>query len=133
MLVLIVEDEPFSALSAAWELERAGHDVLGPSASLEDALRLARTHRPDLALVDIDLQHTGEGLELARALREMDIVSLFVSAENGLASRNSDLAVGFIGKPYDPDDLARSVDVVDALMHGKEPPAAMPMSLQIFH
>ena len=41
MLILVVEDEPISALSAMWELQRAGHDVIGPASTSEDALRLA--------------------------------------------------------------------------------------------
>jgi len=132
MLILVVEDEPFSALSAAWELEHAGHEVLGPAASLDQALRLAAKHVPELALIDIDLQHTGEGLALARRLQASDIPTLFVSAEQTVASRHSDLALGYIGKPYNPADLAGSVDVIDALLHGRAPPDSTPRSLQLF-
>jgi DNA-binding response OmpR family regulator len=132
MLILVVEDEMLSALSMRWALEDAGHRVLGPAASYEEALQLAGRDRPQLALVDIDLQHPGDGVELARAFRDLHIPSLFVSAQSALASRHRELAVGCIGKPYDLADLPRSVDVVLSLLHGAGPPAALPRSLQLF-
>ena len=132
MLILIVEDEMLSALSMSWELEDAGHRVLGPAASYEEALRLARRERPELALVDIDLQRPGDGVELARAFLEMDIPLLFVSAQSAVASRYHDLALGHIGKPYDLADLPRSVDVVLSRLRGAEPPSALPRSLRLF-
>lgn len=132
MWVLVVEDEPFSALSAVLELEQAGHQVVGPAATLDHALQLARGHRPELALIDIDLQHTGEGLSLARRFRSMDIPSVFVSGEIALANANSALALGFIGKPYDPADLSRSVDIIEELLQGHVPTQPIPRSLHLF-
>lgn len=132
MLILLVEDEPISAWSTTCELEQAGHLVIGPAATSDDALRLAHKFHPDLALVDIDLQQGGEGVELARELRDMDIASVFVSAQSGVAVENSELALGLIGKPYNPADMPRSVEVIDAVMHGVEPPTPSPSSLHLF-
>jgi DNA-binding response OmpR family regulator len=132
MLILIVEDEVLSALSMKWELEHAGHRVLGPATSYEEALQLARRDRPTLALVDIDLEQPGDGVKLARAFREMDIPLLFVSAQSALANRYRELAVGHIRKPYDLADLPRSVDVVVSRLRGGNPPATLPRSLRLF-
>lgn len=131
MLILVVEDEPLCALSTRWELEKAGHEVMGPAGTIDEAVRLAHAHRPDLALVDIDLMHKGDGIELARQFQEMDITSVFVSAQPVLARQNSDLVLGIIDKPYDPADISRSVAVIDAVMHGERPPL-IPLSLQLF-
>lgn len=131
MLVLVVEDEPISALSATYELEQAGHLVVGPAATLSEALRLARRYQPQLALVDIDLENMGDGIELARHLRGLGIASVFMSAQHRLADRNSDLALGLLGKPFNPVDVPRSVAVIDALLQGEEPPP-LPRSLQLF-
>jgi two-component system, response regulator PdtaR len=131
MLILIVEDEPITAMSAAWELEQAGHRVLEAAATVDEALVLARKHRPDLALVDIDLHDTGNGVELARQLREMDIPSLFVSAQDSLANHNSNVALGFIGKPYHPADIPRSVEVIRALLRGEVLPP-LPRALHLY-
>ncbi|HEX7116570.1 MAG TPA: response regulator [Steroidobacter sp.] len=131
MLILIVEDDPICALSVAYALEEAGYAVIGPASKQSEALSLAQRFRPELALVDIDLENPGDGVELARRFREMDVQSVFVSAQLAVATQNSELALGLIGKPFDPEDVPRSVDVVAALMRGAPPPPS-PRSLQLF-
>jgi DNA-binding response OmpR family regulator len=133
MLILVVEDEPISALSAMWELQRAGHEVIGPASTAEDALRLARERHPELALVDIDLREEGEGIGVARFLRELNVASVFVSAQASVAKENSDLALGLLCKPYTMTELVGSVGVIDAVLHGGIPPRAIPEALQLFH
>ena len=134
MRILVVEDEPIAALSAMWELQRAGHEVVGPVGDPEDALRLAREQKPELALVDIDLHSAGEGLDVARTLRELDVVSVFMSSQTALAQENSDIALGVICKPYSAADLIYSVDVLQTLMLGGRPQArAIPNALRLFN
>ncbi|MDY6947212.1 MAG: response regulator [Pseudomonadota bacterium] len=134
MLILIVEDEPICALSTVAELEHAGHKTLGPAATLEEGLELARSGHPTLALIDIDLMRAGDGLKLAKELRELHIAAVFVSAQHISAFENRDLALGFIGKPYNPADLPPSIEVLSAIMEGKSVPAALlPRALQLFH
>ena len=61
---LIVDDSPRFAQTAREVLQEDGIDVLAVAAGGEEAIRLARELRPDLALVDIDLG--GEsGLDVA--------------------------------------------------------------------
>jgi DNA-binding response OmpR family regulator len=130
MKILVIEDEPVSALSVTWELESAGHTVLGPVSNIEDALRLARMRRPELALVDIDLQKEGDGVRLARQFRELDIAVVFVTGKGNIGEY-AEFALGYIGKPYNPADLPGSVAAISAIMHG-ERPANAPLSLRLF-
>jgi DNA-binding response OmpR family regulator len=134
MLILIVEDEPICALSTVAELEHAGHKTLGPVATLEEGLELARSGHPTLALIDIDLMHAGDGLELAKQLRELHVAAVFVSAQHASAFQHQDLALGFIGKPYNPADLPPTIEVISAILEGKAwPEASLPRALQLFH
>lgn len=133
MLILVVEDEPVCALSTIAELEHAGHQTLGPASTIEEGLELARTGHPTLALVDIDLAHKGDGLELAKRLREMHIASVFVSAQSRAALENCSLALGYIGKPFNPADLPPSIDAISAILEGKDPSPSVPRTLQLFH
>lgn len=134
MLILIVEDEPICALSTVVELEQAGHKTLGPAATLEEGLELARNGHPALALIDIDLMHDGDGVELAKHLRDLHVAAVFVSAQHPSAFQNQHLALGLIGKPYNPADLPQSVEIISKILEGKPPPAAsIPRALQLFH
>jgi len=134
MLILIVEDEPICALSTVTELEQAGHQTLGPAATLEEGLELARSGHPTLALIDIDLMHAGDGLELAKRLLDLHIAAVFVSAQHPSAFQNQHLALGYIGKPYNPADLPPSIEIISAILEGKPTPAAsIPRALQLFH
>ncbi len=58
MRILVVEDEPILAITAAAVLEGKGHDVVGPAYDTAEALALAACERLDLAFVDINLDTT---------------------------------------------------------------------------
>lgn len=134
MLILVVEDEPICAMSTVAELEHAGHQTLGPAATWEEGLKLAISGHPNLALIDIDLAHAGDGVELAKKLHEMHIAAVFVSAQSRTALDNRELALGFIGKPYNPADLPLSIEFLSAIIEGRvPPPPPLPTQLQLFH
>ncbi len=65
---LIVDDNQRFAQTARELLQEDGIDVLAVAGGSEEAVRLARELRPDLALVDIDLGEES-GLDVARRLR----------------------------------------------------------------
>jgi CheY-like chemotaxis protein len=102
---LIVDDNQRFAQTARELLQEDGIDVLAVAAGGEEAVRLARELRPDLALVDIDLG--GEsGLDVARRLHadEPDaladaviLISTHAQEEFGELIAASP-AVGFIAK-----------------------------------
>ncbi|WP_137131021.1 response regulator [Rhizobium sp. FY34] len=53
--VLVVEDELFIAMEIGDALFEAGFEVLGPASSVDNALALLRTTRPDAAVLDVNL------------------------------------------------------------------------------
>ena len=132
MLVLVVEDEPVIAASMEWELMAAGHEVLGPVASAEEAEALAIAHHPDLALVDINLAGHDEGVELARDLkRRYGVPSLFVTGQIVQARQNSDAALGVLVKPFAFEALVACIPVAAELVRGATP-ARLPRGLEVF-
>jgi len=57
-VILVVEDEYLIAEEAAWMLQQAGAEVLGPVGTLSGALALLKTvDRLDGAVLDINLHH----------------------------------------------------------------------------
>jgi DNA-binding response OmpR family regulator len=133
MLILIVEDQALLGMSLTWELEDAGHKVLGPVSSVAHAQRLAAQERPDLALIDIELQRQEQGIELARTLqRQFSISSLILSSEPSAVREHMDAVLGVIAKPFNPADIQRSVAAAHIILQGGALPVGMPQGLEIF-
>jgi CheY-like chemotaxis protein len=66
--VLIVEDEALTALALESYIEGIGHKVVGLSASGEDAVRQAKSEKPDLVFMDVRLAGKMDGMEAARLI-----------------------------------------------------------------
>ncbi|HEX5948390.1 MAG TPA: response regulator transcription factor, partial [Actinomycetota bacterium] len=69
--VLVAEDEPAvrAALSDLIEIEE-GLELVGAAADAQEAIDLAREHRPDVALVDVKMP-AGGGTRAAREIRAL--------------------------------------------------------------
>ena len=63
MRVLIVEDEALIAMALADSLEDAGHEVVGPAATMAEALALCEGAPPELAVLDINLRDGSNGVD----------------------------------------------------------------------
>ena len=85
--VLIVEDNELNMKLFHDLLESHGYDTMGTRSGIE-ALELARTHRPDLILMDIHLPDVS-GLEVTKwikgdpELRRIPVVAVTAFAMNG--------------------------------------------------
>lgn len=120
--VLVVEDVAVVAMAAQRVLEEAGYDVIGPVANERDADKAAAAHRPDLALIDIQLIPYGDGRVLARQLWERHgTPSLYVTG-NPADAAPGPWCCGCLAKPASPDDLLTAVRIALALRAGQEPP-----------
>lgn len=133
MHVLVVEDEAIIAEDTAEMLREAGHEVAGPAATVDEAVRLAEAGA-DLALVDINLAGTEEGPRLARALWALfGVPSLFVTAQPEQARQHKDAAVGVLAKPFVARELVQSVPVARAAaVGGGEARSWRPKNLELF-
>jgi DNA-binding response OmpR family regulator len=65
MKILVVEDEPLLALSLTEELAGAGHTVLGPAKTVAEGLDLIEADKPELAILNTNLEDGSKGTELA--------------------------------------------------------------------
>ena len=132
MLILVVEDEPLVAFAMEWTLKSAGHQVMGPADSVDDAIALCRHSRPDLALIDLNLRDGGDGVEVARYLQRChEIPALFLSAQVAHARANRHLACGLVRKPYDSALLPQIVEFASKVAQDKWP-TAVPHGMEIF-
>lgn len=111
--VLLVEDE----MMIAWDMEQtltaAGLRVLGPAASVDQALRLIRGQRPDAAILDLNLR--GELVTpVARRLRQMGVPFVLSTAYNHLRDGEAEFSgIENLGKPL---ASARCVEVLGEML-----------------
>ncbi len=130
--VLVVEDEALIALLIEEALEEAGYRSCGIAASEADALRLAAEHRPDFAVLDINLGPGGSGLVVGRALAARGVRILYASGNCGdyMAEMAETGARACLAKPYWPMDVPRALDVLGRLK-GSEAPQGLPEAAQL--
>jgi len=102
--VLVVEDDYFVAVDLEGGLRDAGIEVVGPVPTAEEALALAKSERPLLAVMDIRLAGETDGIEAALALyRELGIRCIFASAHVEPPYRQRAAAAApldWVQKPY---------------------------------
>ena len=110
--ILICDDEP--ALRELMRLALDGGYEIAEASNAAEALAGARDFRPDLILLDVMMP--GEsGLEVLRRLRldpelaptTVIIVSAWSSESDRRAAAAADR---FVGKPFDPEELASIVE-----------------------
>lgn len=102
--VLVVEDEPLVAMMLEEMLLEIGMEAVGPAATLEDALALARDVDVDLAILDLKLagQRT---YPVARVLRERKIPYIFATGY-GPGELDEDFRSDpTLAKPFDQQSL----------------------------
>jgi PAS domain S-box-containing protein len=111
--ILLVDDEAMIRNLGRMILERYGYRVLLAEDGVE-ALNLYRGKPEEISLVVLDLTMPHlSGREVLQKLLEIDpnvrvLLASGYSAEHAI-DFESDRIVGFVGKPYRPDDLARHV------------------------
>lgn len=124
--ILIVEDSPVNMVLTVAILERAGHEAVQAKTAAE-GLALARTHLPDLILMDIQLPDM-DGLEATRLLREdsrtrdIPIIALTAFAMKGDAEIMRDAGCdAYITKPIRYQEFLQEVESVVHGMRGSHP------------
>ncbi|RRS04820.1 response regulator [Aquabacterium soli] len=118
--ILIVEDTPANMLLAGAILQSAGHTLLQAS-DAPQGLALAREHRPDLVLMDIQLPGM-DGLAATRALKSdertggIPVLALTAFAMKGDEERmRAAGCAAYVSKPLRYQQLLAAVD--DLLVH----------------
>ena len=105
--VLTVEDDPIVRADLRLILEEAGFDVCADARDGIEAVELAREHRPDLILIDLNLPGL-DGVEATRRIlseRAVPVVAL-TGHRTGFVERALEAgAVAHVLKPFDEDHL----------------------------
>jgi DNA-binding response OmpR family regulator len=114
---LIVDDDPMIAIGLEKQMHELGFDTCDLAADGQDAFLRAMSDRPDVVLMDVNLDGGREGIEVARLLREAcDVPIVFVTGytDRNTATRIHKVVPGapVLGKPIWGERLADAVKAV---------------------
>jgi diguanylate cyclase (GGDEF)-like protein/PAS domain S-box-containing protein len=113
--ILVVEDESIVALDIQDRLEALGYDVPTPVASGEKAIEQAGELRPDLVLMDIQLQGRMDGVEAADQIRRLfgiPVIYLTANADHPTVQRAKVTEpFGYVIKPFEERELHTTIEV----------------------
>jgi two-component system, response regulator PdtaR len=112
MRVLVAEDETIIRLDLRDLLERSGFEVCAEARDGEEAVDLARSSRPDVAIMDVKMPKL-DGIEAARRIldeRPIPIVMLTAYGQDELVGRAVEAGVfGYLVKPFREQDLLPAI------------------------
>ncbi len=113
--VLIVEDDEVTAMNLKMSLEKQGYDVVSISDTALQAPNKIKVYNPQIVLVDISLQKSDDGIELARYIREKhQLPFIYLTAHTDSAIINQAKQTepyGYIVKPFDPNSLHATIQM----------------------
>ena len=113
--ILVLDDDRLVLATVVHGLVQAGYDVIDADNG-DDAILLAREHRPELALLDIRMEGK-TGFDVAEYLRDVcRIPFMFLSAFNDEATAAKVKALGAVAYLVKPLDVGKIVPTVDAAL-----------------
>jgi DNA-binding LytR/AlgR family response regulator len=119
MKIIAVEDETLFANQLEIFIDKLGYDLVGMTDNSEEMLRFFVSLKPDLALIDINIRGSKNGIEVAKKIAESQnpIPVIFITAykdkeyfENAKAAN----PYAYIIKPFDADALERTIELAFA-------------------
>jgi DNA-binding response OmpR family regulator len=117
MKVLIAEDDLMIADLLEVALIRGGYEVCGIARMVSQAVQIAQTENPDLAVIDLHLAEGGMGTEIAALLdRRGTLGILYATGNAGDVELTSSDGHAYISKPYRPSDIVRALKVVEEIV-----------------
>jgi two-component system, response regulator PdtaR len=112
--VLVAEDEAIIRLDLAEMLGEAGYEVVGQAGDGEQAVEMARSLRPDVAILDVKMP-VMDGISAAEEIgkeRICPVVMLTAFSQTELVERARDAGVmAYVVKPFTASDVAPALDI----------------------
>jgi response regulator NasT len=112
--VIIAEDEAIIRLDLSETLQEEGYEVVAETGRGDEAVRLVREHRPDVAILDIKMPGL-DGLSAAREIageRLAAVLILTAFSQRDLIERARDAgALGYLVKPFQKAELLPAIEV----------------------
>jgi two-component system, response regulator PdtaR len=117
MRVMVAEDETVIRLDLEQLLEGAGFRVVAAARDGQEAVELARTWQPDVAILDVKMPRL-DGIDAARRIldeRPIPILMLTAYGQDDLVARAIEVGVfAYLVKPFREQDLVPAIHAARA-------------------
>ena len=114
--ILIVEDEAISAEGLQSALIKMGFEVVGIAANALDALDLVAQDRPDIAILDINIQGSKDGIWLAKQMNLQEIPFIFLTAYGDTSTIKEAIETNpgaYLIKPFTRPDIFAAIELTN--------------------
>ena len=130
--IFVVEDDAVILMQLEELLEDADHNVVGTAMSAAEAVPQIRGMRPELLLLDLHLKDGSSGLEVARAVRDQDDLTIvFITANARKLTDDMEGAAAVIAKPFSEQTLQGSLAFLEECVHRPPPLLDLPFGLRL--
>lgn len=113
--IIIVEDDEITALNLKLSLQKQGYDILSICNNVKQAKLDIDKYVPDIVIIDISLQKSNDGIELAKDIRiNHNIPFIFLTSYSDdeiISQAKLTEPYGYIVKPFDPSSLHATIQV----------------------
>ena len=114
--ILIVEDDIVAASLLKKTLIDLGHNVIGVEVEGKKAIELIKQKKPELIMVDYQLEDNLTGADVAKAvLREQKVATIYVTSKSDdltLKTISETNPHGYILKPFNRQEIGMVIDTV---------------------
>lgn len=123
----------FLAMDLEAKIEALGQQVVGMAPDAEQALAIAESAGPDLALVDVNLRDGLTGPQIASELvKKFKVMVVFVTGSAESIPPDCSGALGVITKPWAPKTIEQLIPFVNAYRSEQRPVlASTPMHMRL--
>ena len=110
--IVVAEDETLIRMDLVEMLTEAGYQVVGQAVNGQEAIELAKTHKPDLMILDVKMPVL-DGISAAEKIIDIcPVLMLTAFSQRELVERARDSGVmAYVVKPFTINDLLPAIEI----------------------
>lgn len=113
--IIIVEDDEITALNLTMSLEKHDYNIIAVCDNTSQAKEEIDKYKPDMLIIDISLQESSDGIELAKVIRKKyGIPFIYLTSHSDdeiITKAKKTEPYGYIVKPFDPSSLHATIQM----------------------
>ena len=113
--IIIVEDDEITSLNLSLSLQKLGYKIIAICDDITQAKNKINANKPDIVILDISLQESSDGIELAKIIKEKYSIPFIYltsySDDEIIEQAKQTEPYGYIVKPFDPNSLHATIQM----------------------